>query len=95
MDLQIIKNNENKLYNRIEIIAKIIHKNESTPKRDDIRKELSARLNKDEKNIIVKSIRTEFGKEESLAKVYVYNDQKDMFEIEPKYILKRNNIINN
>lgn len=94
MDMEILNNVENKLYDRIEILAKIVHKNSSTPKRDEIRKEISARLNKDLNLIVVKKISTIFGKQESLVKVYIYNNKDVMMKIEPKYILKRNGIVN-
>lgn len=93
MDIKIRDKIENKLYNRVELILIIEHPGEATPKRDDIKSRVAAMFNHNEKLVVVKKILTEFGKNRSIAKVYLYNEEKDMMRIEPKYILKRNKIL--
>jgi len=42
---------------------------------------------------VVRSIETGYGKEESIAKIYVYSDPKILMRVEQKHILKRNGLI--
>jgi small subunit ribosomal protein S24e len=93
MDLKIISRENNQLLNREEIIVLIDHKNEPTPKRDDIREKISAMIGKNKNLIVVEKILTEFGKQKSKAFVNVYQNEEDMKKLEPKHILKRNKII--
>ena len=93
MDLKIISRENNQLLNREEIIVLIDHKNEVTPKRDDIKEKVSAMIGKDKNLIVVEKILTEFGKQRSKAFVNVYQNEEDMKKLELKHILKRNKII--
>ena len=93
MDLKIISRENNQLLNREEIIVLIDHKNEPTPKRDDIKEKVSAMIGKDKNLIVVEKILTEFGKQRSKAFVNVYQNEEDMKKLELKHILKRNKII--
>lgn len=92
MDVKILKKEENKLYNRYDVEVLIEHKNEATPKRLELKKKIAAMLGVDENLVIIDKIRTEYGKQISLAYVRVYNDKNTLYTIEPKYLLKRNNI---
>ena len=93
MEINIINREENKLLNREEIVIDIEHKGEATPKREELKKKIAAMIGKDEKLIVVEKILSEFGKQRSKAFIHVYNSEEDMKKLEPKYILKRNKII--
>ncbi len=94
MSVEIVRKFENKYLNRVEYLFKITHEAKSTPSRKDIRKLISDTLKAPSDLIVIRSIRTTFGKNESLVEVFIYNDNIKMLEIEPKHILKRNELIN-
>ena len=94
MSVEIVRKFENKYLNRVEYLFKITHEAKSTPSRKDIRKLISDTLKAPSDLIVISSIRTPFGKNESLVEVFIYNDKNKMLGIEPKHILKRNELIN-
>ncbi|MGB9674872.1 MAG: 30S ribosomal protein S24e [Nanopusillaceae archaeon] len=93
MEVIILTREKNQLLNREEIIVKIDHKGEATPKREELKKKIAAMIGKDEKLVVVEKILTYYGKQESKAFVHVYENENDMMKLEPKHILKRNKII--
>ncbi|BBL45272.1 30S ribosomal protein S24e [Nanobdella aerobiophila] len=93
MEINIINREKNELFNREELVVKIDHKNEATPKRDDIKSKVAAMVGKDDKLVVVRKIITEYGKQSSKAYINVYDDQNLLLKLEPKHILKRNKII--
>ncbi len=78
MEINILNREKNELLNREEIVIDIEHKGEATPKREDIRKKVSAMIGKDEKLIIVEKILSEFGKQRSRAFIHVYDNEEDI-----------------
>ena len=92
MELEIINERDNPLFNRKELNVKIIHDG-GTPKVSEVRDKLSALKSFKLDSFVVRSIETGYGKEESIGKVFVYSDPKNMMKIEQQYILKRNGLI--
>ncbi|KYC53694.1 MAG: 30S ribosomal protein S24e [Candidatus Methanofastidiosum methylothiophilum] len=92
MELEIINERDNPLFNRKELNVKIIHDG-GTPKISEIRDKLSALKSFKMDSFVVRSIETGYGKAESIGKVFVYADPKNMMKIEQQYILKRNGLI--
>jgi small subunit ribosomal protein S24e len=93
MEVEILTNKENKLLRRKEIIAKISHINESTPKRLETRDKLAASVNADAERTVVVKIDGEFGRSVSQVEFRVYDDANHMKAIEFPYILKRNGFV--
>jgi len=92
MELTIVNERENPLFNRRELEVKVIHDG-GTPKVSEVRDKLSALKSFKMDSFVVRSIETGYGKEESIAKIYVYKDSKTLMNVEQKYILKRNGLI--
>ncbi len=90
MKLEIIKNEKNELLERSEIIAEVSEK--TIPSKNDIRKNISAKLNVPEEKIIIQQMKTEFGKDKSIVFAKIYDDAKKMQKIEREYMLKRNEL---
>lgn len=88
-----IKDRENLLLYRKEYIFAVIHDAQPTPSRKGLREELAKLLGVEKDFIVVRRIKTDFGTNTSKIEVYVYSDKNKMLEIEPRYILKRNEII--
>ncbi|MEM0379173.1 MAG: hypothetical protein QW038_00415 [Nanopusillaceae archaeon] len=93
MEIKIIERNENKILDRDEIYAIIEHKNEATPKREDIKKKIAAMIGADENLVVIKKILSFYNQQKSRVWVNVYRDRNSMIKLEPKYILKRNKLI--
>ncbi|NMC57980.1 MAG: 30S ribosomal protein S24e [Candidatus Methanofastidiosa archaeon] len=92
MELEIVKERENPLFNRKELDVRIIHEG-GTPKVSEVRDKLSALKSYKLDSFVVRSIQTGYGKDESVAKIYLYSDSKNMMKVEQQFILKRNGLI--
>jgi len=88
-----IKEFENPLLFRKEYIFAVIHEGQPTPSRAQIREELSKLMGVPKDLIVIRRLKTEFGTNVTHAEVHVYENKEKLLEIEPKYILKRDEII--
>lgn len=93
MEVEILEKKENKLVNRIEVRLRILHPGEATPKREDIRKKVAALIGSNEELVVLRKIISSFGKPISYGIVHIYNSKEDMFKWEPRYVLKRNKLV--
>jgi small subunit ribosomal protein S24e len=93
MEIEIDSKKNNPLFNRTEIRFTIHHEGEGTPNREIIRSELSEKLNAKKENIIINSINSSFGIQQSKGYAKIYTSLKKSDNPERKYILKRNKII--
>ena len=92
MEIEIDSKKNNPLFNRTEIRFTIHHEGEGTPNREIIRSELSEKLNAKKENIIINSINSSFGIQQSKGYAKIYTSLKKTENPERKYILKRNKI---
>lgn len=90
MEIEIDSKKNNPLFNRTEVRFTIIHTSEGTPNREIIRSELAEKLNAKKENIIINSINSSFGIQQSTGYAKIYTSPKKSEELERKYILKRN-----
>lgn len=84
MDLKIIKKQDNPLLSRVKIELEANFFNESTPKKEDVKKKICAMEKADEKLIVVKNIYNDFGAGKSSVLAYVYKSEDELKKIEPK-----------
>jgi small subunit ribosomal protein S24e len=91
MDLQIIKDEHKPLLNRREISAKVSFEG-ATPKREDIRKIVAAKLKADEKLVLVNRIHPEYGSQSAKLSVHIYDDDKSMRGAEYEYTLLKHGL---
>ncbi len=89
MDIQIIKSKDNPLLKRREIEFKVIF-DESTPSRKSVVERLAATENSKVGLVYVDSLKTEFGKRESLGYAKIYETAERAKEIERPHIIERN-----
>ena len=89
MDIQIIKSKDNPILKRREIEFKVIF-DESTPSRKSVVERLAATENSKVGLVYVDSLKTEFGKRESLGYAKIYETAERAKEIERPHIIKRN-----
>ncbi len=94
MNIEITAKHENKLLKRTEYIVKVNHEATGTPKRNEIREAFAKKLGVPADQVVVRKIRTSFGVNFALVDIIYYWDKEAMLYVEPKYILKRNGILN-
>ena len=92
MKIKITEEKENPLLHRKEIKA-VITEIEKTPSREEVKKQIAAQVGKDEKTILLDEIKQEFGKKEATTFVKVYEKPEDLQKYEQKYMVKRNNLV--
>jgi ribosomal protein S24E len=89
MDIKVVRDEQNKLLNRREVVFEIRHSGAATPSRKDIAAQLAAKLTADDKMIVVRPLDSEYGTPVIKGVANIYKNEKDM-KVETAYILKRN-----
>ncbi len=93
MQAEIVSRKENPLLKRIELQFKIVHHGEATPTRDIVREEIAKLAKAPKERVIIDHMNSQFGKLETLGYAKVYDSKEDALEIERKYVLGRNKLI--
>jgi len=88
LDIEITKQEENKLFGRREISGEISHFGSPTPKRVDLREILAAKLNTDKSLVSIRTIHSTFGGKTKFVAM-VYDSQEMLSKFEPKFVVKR------
>ena len=89
MDIQVIDEKNNPILNRREIVFKVIH-DESTPARKSVVEKLAATQNSKVGLVYVDSLKTEFGKRETVGYAKIYETAERAKQIERAHIIERN-----
>ncbi|HYB59307.1 MAG TPA: hypothetical protein VEB88_03565 [Candidatus Acidoferrales bacterium] len=89
MQISVIEEKENLLLNRRELQIKIKHP-AGTPARIEVKDRVAAELKVEPQQVIVRSMKTAFGKKETIAAVKIYQSAESAHQIEADYIIKRN-----
>jgi len=89
MELEIIEQNDNPLLNRQEIKVVIKHNEKSTPRRNQVIKNLSEQLKTNRELVIIDHLKNAYGKTETHGYAKVYSDKDSLTKIETKPSLDR------
>ena len=89
MDIQVISEKNNPILKRREISFKVIH-DEATPSRKSIVERLAATQNSKVGLVFVDSLKTEFGKRETIGYAKIYETEERAKQIERAHIIERN-----
>ena len=92
MDVKITDKNKNSLMKRTEVFCEVSHDGESTPRREDIRKNVSGQMNVKEDKVVLVSLYSQYASG-SKAVLHIYSNEKDMISNEKKHLLLRNKLI--
>lgn len=92
VSITVLDEKYNKLLRRAEISIYIDHIKTGTPSRKELRKFIASIYRVDEASIIIKNVKSEYGRGSSRALVYIYEDPRYARLLEPQYILKRNEL---
>ncbi len=93
MEIEITGKKDNLILERTEVEFTIKHDRERTPSRKDVKGKLVEVLGTKKEIVVVNSFHTQFGKGESRGSANVYKSLERAREIEEKYILKRNGLL--
>lgn len=80
VDVKMIEEKENPFFERKELKIELKHPGESTPKKQDVIKELASRFKVDEKSVEIDYIFTKKGVAESVAKVKIMKKPREKGE---------------
>ena len=89
MDIKVLNEKNNPVLNRREIAFKVIH-DEATPSRKSIVERLAATQNSKVGLVFVDSLKTEFGKRETIGYAKIYETEERAKQIERAHIIERN-----
>ncbi|MEM2362962.1 MAG: hypothetical protein QXQ20_04625 [Candidatus Nezhaarchaeales archaeon] len=88
--VKVLRDVENKVLNRRELILRIHHANTRTPTRAEVRELASSMFSAPQNLIVVRSLKTITGTNVTEAHVHIYRDEKTLEEVEPKHVKIRN-----
>ncbi|MEM3341791.1 MAG: 30S ribosomal protein S24e [Thermoplasmata archaeon] len=91
-DVEIKSEKENIFLKRKDIQFRVVHDKEPTPTRDVLREKIATVMNVNKELVVVKTIRSIYGKGESLGVAKVYKDIDTLRSVESDYVLKRNKL---
>ena len=92
MELQIVKNTDNKLVGRQELELQIIHTASATPKRMDVRKEVAKQMKAKTELVIIDHLKNRYGRQETIGYAKVYADMGSLTATETQPILARHGL---
>jgi len=90
LDVKIIKDRRNQLFNRREIEFEVTHANSGTPDRFSIRKALASKVSSKLENVYVLEVLSGTGTSRSVGKAEAYENPQIAQEVLPKHLLIRN-----
>ena len=89
MELEIIEQNDNPLLNRQEIKVVIKHSESSTPRRNQVIKNISEQLKASRELVIIDHLKNAYGKTETHGYAKIYSDKESLSKIETKPSMER------
>lgn len=92
MDILVVSKKDNVLLGRTEVRFRIAHVKEKSPDRDSVREKLAAILNEKKDNVIIDSMRAQFGKPECTGYAKVYKTKESAMKVERDRTLVRNRL---
>jgi small subunit ribosomal protein S24e len=92
MDIQIQHQEERPLLHRKDITARVTYEG-ATPQRTTLRDSIAHALKTQADHMIIRQIRTEFGKQAAIVTASAYKDAKALEQFEPKHMKKRHGML--
>ena len=89
MELEITEQNDNPLLNRQEIKVVIKHSESSTPRRNQVIKNIAEELKANRELVIIDHLKNAYGKTETHGYAKIYSDKESLSKIETKPSMER------
>ncbi len=93
MEIEISSKKDNPLLGRIDVYFSINHEDEGTPARELVRENLAKALKVKKENIVIDHMRSVFGVQRSEGYAKAYSSVNKAKEIERRYVLERNLLV--
>lgn len=93
MEVKILSEQENKLFNRKKVRFEVVHDNKTTPDLVKVRRELAAKTGSNASHVIIDGFKTLFGIGRTMGDARIYKNMEELKDYEPKYLLVRNKIV--
>lgn len=93
MEIEIQEKRENTLLKRTEVHFVLHHANSPTPKRDNVREELSKALKIPKERVVVDSMNSSFGVHDTKGYAKIYPSKEEAIKVEREYLLLRNKLV--
>jgi len=92
VNLEIIEDRNNPLLNRRELDVIVIYES-GTPRRDEVREEISKKFGVEKERIIIEKMESLFGSNKAKAHVHIYDSVEYAKKYERKHILRRHGLL--
>ena len=92
MEIEIIEKHDNLLLERTDVRVVAKHQKEATPKRKELKDAITEELGLKKEILVIDTIKSDFGKEETKVFAKVYKDLKNARSVEAEHVLKRNGL---
>ena len=92
MNLEVIQDRKNPLLNRRELDIIIAYES-GTPKRDEVREEISKKFGVEKDRIIIEKMESLFGANKAKAHVHIYDTVEHAKKYERRHILRRHGLL--
>jgi len=92
MNLEVIQDRKNPLLNRRELDIIIAYES-GTPKRDEVREEISKKFGVEKDRIIIEKMESLFGANKAKAHVHIYDAVEHAKKYERRHILRRHGLL--
>ena len=92
MEIKFLEERNNPLLSRTEYLLEVAHSPGPTPKRDDVRTEVSKLLKVPKDRLVVEWLRARFGTARSRGLVHAYKDPKALTRTVREHIQVRNGL---
>ncbi|MHC1605565.1 MAG: 30S ribosomal protein S24e [Candidatus Methanofastidiosia archaeon] len=92
MEIEIIEEKKNPLFERKEIKFKVIHDG-GTPKFEEIRSKIAAIKDLNSEDFVIQSVIAIYGTQTLVGEARVYKDNSTLMQVEQNYLLKKNGLI--
>jgi len=90
--LEIIEDKSNPLLNRRELDIIVVYES-GTPKREEVREEISKKFKVEKERIIVEKMESLFGSKKAKAHVHIYDSAEYARKYERKHVLRRHGLL--
>jgi len=89
MEIKVIEEKENPILNRREVKFVVLHDG-PTPSRKSVIDKIAATMNSKVGQVMVDSLKSEFGKRETVGYAKIYETEERAKEVERAYVITRN-----
>jgi len=93
MEVKILHEEGNPLFNRKEIRFEVVHEGKTTPDLVEVKRIIANKTGSDASHVIIDGFKTLYGIGRTMGDARIYKDMNELKDYEPEYLLVRNKLI--